>query len=355
MTGIVGNYLADLLCKPDAPGGPWKVYGLARRPRPEWLPSSLEYLQVDLLDREATTAKLSPLKDVTHVFWVSWVQGKNEAENIDLNSRLLRNPLDALLPNENFQHIVLQTGGKQYTGPFELAGKIKPYESPFIEDVPRLPHDQFYYHQEDIVFEAVKKANGRLTYSIHRPTTIFGFAAGNLMNLVGTLAVYALICRQEGKPLAFPGNEFSYERLFDASDAELIAEQEIWACLEPAAKNQAFNSSNGDVFKWKKLWKLLADRMGMEVPEFKDLGVPLAELMKGKDEVWDAVVKENKLEPVKLDHLGHWWFADLILRQPVENVSSMNKSREHGYLGWRNSEHSFIAVLDKMKANNLIP
>jgi hypothetical protein len=224
-----------------------------------------------------------------------------------------------------------------------------------VEDVPRLPHDQFYHNQEDIIFEVAKQSEGRITYSIHRPTIIFGFAAGNLMNIVGTVAVYALICKQEGKKLVWPGNQFTYERLFHASDAELIAEQEIWACCDTAAENQALNSSNGDVFKWKKLWKLMADRFGMEVGEYSGKGTPMVELMKGKDGVWDEVVKQYNLEPVKLNDIGHWWFADLILNQVDENVSSMNKSKELGYLGFRNSEKSFMDVLDKMKANNLIP
>ena len=204
------------------------------------------------------------------------------------------------------------------------------------------------------MFEAVKQSGGRLTYSIHRPAVIFGFAAGNFMNMVGTLAVYALICKQEGKKLVWPGNEFTYERLADASDAELIAEQEIWACCDPAAKNQALNSVNGDVFKWKKLWEMLADRFGMEV-EYSGKGTPMQELMQGKDVVWEEIVKKHNLEPVKLKDIGHWWFADILLNLEVEIVSSMNKSKELGFLGWRNSEKSFLDVLDKMKANNLIP
>ncbi|CAK9868398.1 unnamed protein product [Sphagnum jensenii] len=73
------------------------------------------------------------------------------------------------------------------------------------------------------------------------------------MNLVCTLAVYASICKYEGKPLIFPGNSICWEQFFDASDASLVAEQEIWACLDPKAKNQAFNISNGDVYTWKRL------------------------------------------------------------------------------------------------------
>ncbi|WJX41452.1 Delta(4)-3-oxosteroid 5beta-reductase [Trifolium repens] len=32
-------------------------------------------------------------------------------------------------------------------------------------------------------------------------------------------------------------------------------EQHIWAAVDPYAKNEAFNCSNGDVFRWKQLWK----------------------------------------------------------------------------------------------------
>ncbi len=35
VTGIVGNSLADQLAEEDAPGGPWKVYGVAHRPKPD--------------------------------------------------------------------------------------------------------------------------------------------------------------------------------------------------------------------------------------------------------------------------------------------------------------------------------
>jgi hypothetical protein len=68
------------------------------------------------------------------------------------------------------------------------------------------------------------------------------------MILVCTLAVYASICKYEGRPLIFPGNRICWEQFFDASDASLVAEQEILACLDPKGpkgKNQAFNISKG--------------------------------------------------------------------------------------------------------------
>ncbi len=356
VTGIVGNTLADQLAEDNAPGGPWKVYGLARRPKPDWLnQSNLIYIQCNLLEREQTLAKLSPLHDVTHIFYVTWVNRDTEEESCEANGGMLRNIVDGLLPNaKQLQHIVLQTGEKHYAGPFEYFGKLSIPYLPFREDSPRLPCPNFYYTLEDIVFDTVKQKQG-LTYSIHRPNVIFGFTAGSLMNVVGTLAVYASICKYEGKPLIFPGNRVCWEQFFDASDASLIAEQEIWACLDPKAKNQAFNISNGDVYTWKRLWYLLAETYELQVPEYKGEPTSLSEMMKGKEQVWDKIVQENGLQPLKLlDLVGQWWFADIILNQPIENMSSMNKSREYGFLSWRDSEKSFVSAIEKARKNKLV-
>ncbi|CAM6015774.1 unnamed protein product [Sphagnum balticum] len=356
VTGIVGNTLADQLAEDNAPGGPWKVYGLARRPKPDWLnQSNLIYIQCNLLEREQTLAKLSPLHDVTHIFYVTWVNRDTEEESCEANGGMLRNVVDGLLPNaKQLQHIVLQTGEKHYSGPFEYFGKVSISYLPFREDSPRLPCPNFYYTLEDIVFDTVKQKQG-LTYSVHRPNVIFGFTAGSLMNLVCTLAVYASICKYEGKPLIFPGNRVCWEQFFDASDASLIAEQEIWACLDPKAKNQAFNISNGDVYTWKRLWYLLAETYELQVPEYKGEPTSLSEMMKGKEQVWDKIVQENGLQPLKLlDVVGHWWFADLMLNQPIENMSSMNKSREYGFLNWRDSEKSFVSAIEKARKNKLV-
>ena len=38
-----------------------------------------------------------------------------------------------------------------------------------------------------------------------------------------------------------------------ALDANLIAEQQIWVVVDPKARNEAFNCTNGGVFKWRHL------------------------------------------------------------------------------------------------------
>ena len=76
--------------------------------------------------------------------------------------------------------------------------------------------------------------------------------------------------------------------------------------------------------------------------------------MKDKGSVWDEIVRENQLQPTKLEEVGVWWFGDL-LHMVGDFVDSMNKSKEYGFLGFRNSEKSLIACIDKMKAYKIVP
>ncbi|TXG52506.1 hypothetical protein EZV62_021675 [Acer yangbiense] len=357
VTGIVGNSLAEILPLSDTPGGPWKLYGVARRPKPDWSSDHLvEYIQCDVSNPNQTQSKLSVLTDVTNIFYVTWTSRSTKAENCEINGAMLRNVLRAVIPNApNLRHICLQTGAKHYIRPFESFGTVQPHDTPFTEDLPRLNVPNFYYTQEDILFEEVEKKEG-LTWSVHRPQQIFGFSPYSLMNIIGTLCVYAAICKHEGVPLKFPGTKGAWECYTMASDADLIAEQQIWATVDPYAKNEAFNCSNGDVFKWKHLWKVLAEQFDIESYELEEGGerVKLEEIMKGKEAVWEEIVRENKLQPTKLDEVGVWWFADTILN--VEGVmDSMNKSKEHGFLGFRNSKNSFITWIDKMRSYKIVP
>ncbi|CAH9081860.1 unnamed protein product [Cuscuta europaea] len=355
VTGIVGNSLAEILPLADTPGGPWKVYGVARRHRPAWNSDHpIQYVQCDISDPDDANSKLSVLTDITHVFYVTWTNRSTEVENCDANGRMFRNVLNAIIPNcPDLNHICLQTGRKHYLGPFELYGQVA-HDPPYDEDLPRLEAPNFYYTLEDILFEEVKKKEG-LTWSVHRPGTIHGFSPYSMMNIVGTLCVYAAICKHEGVPLRFPGVKAAWEEYSDCSDADLIAEQEIWAAVDPYAKNESFNVSNGDVFKWKHFWKILAEQFDVEAGEFEEgKRLSLVEVMKEKGAVWEEIVRENELLPTKLEEVGVWWFVDLILGGGCP-LDTMNKSKEHGFLGFRNSKKAFVSWIDKVKALKVVP
>ncbi|CAD5183674.1 unnamed protein product [Musa acuminata subsp. malaccensis] len=370
-TGIVGSSLYDILPLADTPGGPWKVYGVSRRPpRPSLLSPNIAdgvglpvvHVPCDVADPADALAKLSPLGDVTHIFYAAWCRRSTAAETRATNAAMLRNVLDAVLPAApNLQHVCLQTGRNHYLGPYGPAGGVvaevgprhdPPHDPPFPENTPRLAIPNFYYELEDVLLEELAKKERAVTWSVHRPTTIFGFSPCSLMNLVCSLCVYASICRKEGVPLRWFGSEEAWYGFSDASDADLVAEHQIWAAVDPYAKNEAFNCSNGDVFKWKHLWPVLAEQFGVPAVGYTgyDGRFKLEDAMKGKEAVWEDIVRENELVPTALDEVGHWWYADAVLGLEFEHLDNMNKSKEHGFLGFRNSVTSFNTWIDKLRA-----
>ncbi|MCO5575160.1 hypothetical protein L7F22_028957 [Adiantum nelumboides] len=151
------------------------------------------------------------------------------------------------------------------------------------------------------------------TWSIHRPNVIFGFCPCNLINILKSLAVYACICKHEGLPSLFPGDSTYWEQFGEVSDADLVAEQELWAALDSSAKNQVFIISDGDVFNYKWVWSLLAEQFDIDVPDYSDQLTSLSKAMKAKGPVWDATVQKHGLVPTKVGKIANWRYVDGLL------------------------------------------
>src|SRR3569832_570444 len=94
----------------------------------------------------------------------------SEKQNIEVNSRMVRNLLAAVPPGGSVEHVALVTGLNHYLGLFEMYGKGSIPATPFREDQDRLPIDNFYYAQEDEVFAAAEQHG--FGWSVHRPHTI---------------------------------------------------------------------------------------------------------------------------------------------------------------------------------------
>jgi len=62
----------------------------------------------------------------------------------------------------------------------------------------------------------------------------------------------------------------------------LIPEQEIWASPNPYQENYAFHHANGDVYKWKCHWRILAQKFDLEPLPYEGEGFSLDEAMKDK-------------------------------------------------------------------------
>jgi len=75
------------------------------------------------------------------------------------------------------------------------------------------------------------------------------------VNVLPAIGVYSAIRREKGEPFSFPGGP---SFVWEAADADLVADMMVWAGQSPQAANEAFNITNGDVFEWRNLWPALA-------------------------------------------------------------------------------------------------
>ncbi|MEO8533920.1 MAG: SDR family oxidoreductase [Flavobacterium sp.] len=345
-SGITGSSLAKKLINEG-----WKAYGLARSPKTDI--ENLIPVAADLLHIESLETALADI-DPTHVFITTWMRQNTEAENIKVNSLMVRNLLHTLSKKKSVQHVALVTGLKHYLGPFESYTKTGTLpETPVREEHPRLNIENFYYAQEDEVFAAA--ARDGFTWSIHRPHTVIGKAVGNMMNMGTTLAVYASICKETGRPFHFPGSEAQWNGLSDVTDARVLASQLIWASTSEAGNNQAFNVTNGEVFRWSWLWKQIADWFEIEAIGFDGKIHPLEHEISNDGLLWKEIALKYNLMESDINQLASAWHTDLDLGRPIEVMTDMTKSRKLGFNVYQDTRESFFDLFMALKRENLIP
>jgi nucleoside-diphosphate-sugar epimerase len=343
-TGIVGQALSSLLM---AEG--WTTFGLSRS---GGAAPGVTPVAADLADPEALAAALAGVHPEL-VAITAWTRQATEQENIAVNGAAVRHLLAALEPATSMRHVALMTGLKHYLGPFEAYGTGSTPDTPFREEEPRLNHPNFYYTQEDELFAAARRS--AFTWSVHRSHTVFGFATGNAMNMVLTISAYATICKELGRPFVFPGSELQWNGLTDVTDADLLAEQILWAGTHEAGQDEAFNIANGDVFRWRSLWPRIAEQFDVPWEGFDGEPRPLQQSMAGMDETWRGIAATHDLVEPDINRIASWWHTDSDLGRTVESLTDMNKSRSAGFLGFRDSRDSFFTHVDRYREAHIIP
>ena len=270
-----------------------------------------------------------------------------EAQNIVANAAMVRHVLAAATHGDTVRHVGLVTGLKHYLGPFENYGKGTLPPTPFREEQPRLPVENFYYAQEDAMFAAAARAG--FGWSVHRPHTIIGDAVGNAMNMGVTLAVHATICHETGRAFRFPGSAVQWNGLTDMTSADLLARHLIWA----AARDQAFNVVNGDVFRWSWMWGRIAAWFGLAPAPF-EAGHPLVRQLADAGPIWAGIAKAHGLVEADLNVVASPWHTDADLGRPIEVVTNMSKSRELGFDAYRPTDRCFYELFKKLRETSVI-
>ena len=344
-SGIVGSNLADQLLSTG-----WSVSGLSRGRTA--LSAGIEPITADLTSATSVGEALTG-KSFSHVFFTAWSRQATEKDNIRVNGGMVRHVLDAVGPSGTVSHAALVTGLKHYLGPFEAYATGAVPITPFREEQGRQPVENFYYEQEDRLFEAAKRYG--FSSSVHRPHTIIGYALGNAMNMGVTLAVYASMCKQTGQPFLFPGSAAQWNGLTDMTDARLLARHLEWAATSANARNEDFNVVNGDVFRWKWMWSQIAAYFGIEAISFDGEVRPLEARMQSASQEWSDIAARFDLKEADIGKLASWWHTDADLGRPMEVLTDMTKSRKAGFFDYQSTPDAFFMLFDRLKAERIIP
>ncbi|MEZ5658698.1 MAG: SDR family oxidoreductase [Burkholderiaceae bacterium] len=342
--GVIGRYIVDRLLA----AGDWQVVGLSRRPGPER--DGYAHVSVDLLDAAQCRERLSGLTDITHVFFAGFQPATGKASgfasNVGPNRDLLANSVSAIeAASPGLQRVVLITGTKYY------GTHLGPLKTPFRESDPRHMPPDYYFDQIDWLTE--RQRGKRWDWVELRPQTLCGFAPGTAMSIVPAIAVYAAVSKALGLPLRFPGAAGGWTNLYQVTESDLFAKAAHWAAETPACSNQAYNITNGDVFRWCNLWPRIAEVFEMPV------GVPqqisLTEQMADKQALWSRLQQTHGLQSYAYQELVAWPFADYVFGTTWDVISNLTKIRQAGFHEVVDTEQMFVDQLTRFRREKIVP
>jgi nucleoside-diphosphate-sugar epimerase len=341
-TGAASKRLVEVLLEDRA----WSVIGLSRNP-PAGTGERLRYIAADLMDAASCRQAVRECPQVTHLFYCARAKfGEGGVETVPENVAMLRNVLDAAeAAAPGLEHVHLVEGTKWY------GMHIGSMATPAREDDPRHLPPNFYYDQEDLL--RARQAGKRWTWSASRPNFIYDYAPERPRNLVSTIGAWAAILKELGLPLDFPGRPGNFTALCELTDATQLARAMAWMATAPAARNQAYNVTDGGLIRWRRFWPRLAEHFGMQTGEVRPLA--LAEWMRDKGPVWDCIVARHGLKPTRMDDVALWPFADFLWHREQDIISSVLKLRLAGFHDTIDTEEQVLAHLRRYREEKILP
>ena len=323
--------------------GDWNIIGLSRRGGTD--EGKLKYITIDLLNKEQCRAKLEPLTAVTHIFYAAFQDKPTWSELVSPNLAMLVNVVEAVEPvATELQHISLMQGYKVY------GAHLGPFKTPAKEnDGGHMPPE---FNVDQQMFLEQRQQGKKWSWSAIRPSVVAGTALGNPMNLIMVIATYAAISKELGVPLRFPGKPGAYDKLMEMTDAGLLAKATVWAATRPQCANEAFNITNGDLFRWKDLWPKIAKYFELETAP--PLQMSLQTVMADKGELWAKMQSKYGLTS-SYDEVSSWAFGDAVFSWDYDFFGDGTKARRLGFHEFIDTETMFYALFDELKAKKIIP
>ncbi|WP_313580420.1 SDR family oxidoreductase [Chishuiella sp.] len=339
--GIIGRNLTNYLIESNN----WDVITSARKKLN--YETSVDFIQLDLNDIEISDEVSGKLNNVTHVFFNAYIEKKTPYEQSEANLKILSNIVPVLEQySPNLERILFIQGGKAY------GAHLGVYKTPAYETDPRSITPNFYYDQEDYLRR--QSIGKRWNWTAIRPDIVIGFTTRTPMNLANLIAIYVVLCKEEGIPMRFPGTKKAYDVLVNVTGTKVLSQSLEWAAVEVSTENEIFNITNGDVFRWSQVWPKIGAFFGVEVAEPQTFS--LQEYMPGKNAIWEKIVEKYNLIPYKLDELVQWNFGDFIFNVEVDAFQDVNKARRFGFHKMNgNSLENLFNTFQTMRDNKIIP
>ncbi|XAS68184.1 SDR family oxidoreductase [Micrococcaceae bacterium Sec5.7] len=280
------------------------------------------------------------------MFYAAYQDRPGWAELVPPNLAMLVNTIDAIEPvAADLQHVSLMQGYKVY------GAHLGPFASPAKEDDP--PHMPPEFNVDQQQFLESRQQGKTWTWSALRPSVVCGIGLGNPMNLAMVIAIYASISKELGIPLRFPGKPGAYNTLIEMTDAGILAKATVWAATGPGTANQAFNITNGDIFRWSSMWPKIAAFFDIDVTP--PLPMSLNEVMADKQELWDRMVTRHGLRPTPYADVSSWPFGDFVFAWDYDMLADGSKARRAGFHEYVETESMFMKIFTDLREQRIIP
>jgi hypothetical protein len=153
----------------------------------------------------------------------------------------------------------------------------------------------------------------------------------------------------------FPGSAAQWNGLTDMTDARLLARHLEWAATTAAARDQAFNVVNGDVFRWSWMWPRLAGWFDLDPAPYPGEGTPLERQLTDAALIWTEIARRHDLRVADLSRVTSAWHTDADLGRPIEVVTDMSKSRKLGFREYQATDDSFFDLFTMLRDERIIP
>ena len=81
----------------------------------------------------------------------------------------------------------------------------------------------------------------------------------------------------------------------------------------------------------------------------------LAEVMHGREAVWNRVCERYGLAPRPLSEVANWGYLDATLERTWDEILSTARARAFGFHDWEGSEERLLALIGEYRAAKILP